>query len=165
MASAVPALKLTGEPTPSRQPAVQATIFVEYQPGTPDFVDPAIREQYLVRLKAVQAEMSAIPGLREVTSMCLERVTYLYYKLIDMERSGLFQQQAASAMKVRFGLYEKMLSGWIKTNEELFRQARQADVNVAYKQSFLNQVVALLKEHLGPDELGTVVEELAKLSE
>lgn len=121
---------------------------VSLTPGQEDFVNPEIRQQYIERLRLVRAEMVSVPGLREVTEMALERVTFFYYKMRDLERSGALTPKTTAKMKLWFGVYEKIMSGWVKINDELYRQARQIDHELAFKQSFVNQISSVLKQHL-----------------
>lgn len=118
------------------------------QPGQEQFLNEDVREEYATRLQAIHDEMVVIPGLREVTKMALERAAFLYCKMRDLEKSGALDPSRSSQMKVMFGLYEKILSGWVKVNEELYKAARQIDVEAAFKQSFISQVSAILRKHL-----------------
>ena len=136
-------------------------------PGQEDFVNPGIAEQYHERLKIVRAEMVSVPGLREVTEMALERVTFFYYKMRDLEKSGALTPKTVAKMKLWFGVYEKIMTGWVKINDELYRQARQIDHDLAFKQSFISQVSAVLKEHLcdvGAERMKAITAALAKLA-
>lgn len=140
---------------------------VSLVPGKEDFVNPGIREQYIARLKVVRAEMVSVPGLREVTDMALERVTFFYYKMRDLELSGALTPRTAAKMKLWFGVYEKIMTGWVKINDELYRQARQIDHDVAFKQSFINQVSSILRQHLNsvdPERVEAITADLAKLA-
>lgn len=135
--------------------------------GQDMFANAAIKEAYAARLQAVRSEMVAIPGLREVTDMALERVTFFYYKMLDLESSGVLSPSSKSKLKLWFSVYEKILTGWVKLNDELYRAARQIDAGDAFKQSFISQVSAILKEHLAkahPDILSKVADDLQKLT-
>lgn len=139
---------------------------VRLAPGQEDFVNPEIAEQYHERLKVVRAEMVSVPGLREVTEMALERVTFFYYKMRDLEKSGALTPRTAVKMKLWFGVYEKIMTGWVKINDELYRQARQIDHDLAFKQSFISQVSAVLRQHLGgidSERMKAITADLAKL--
>ena len=127
---------------------------VSLVPGHEDFVNPGIADQYHARLKVVRAEMVSVPGLREVTDMALERVTFFYYKMRDLEKSGALTPKTAAKMKLWFGVYEKIMTGWVKINDELYRQARQIDHDTAFQHSFINQVSSILKEHLSDVDAG-----------
>lgn len=136
------------------------------QPGQEQFLNEDVRAEYDIRLQAIHDEMVVIPGLREVTKMALERSAFLYCKMRDLEKSGALDPSHSSQMKVMFGLYEKILGGWVKVNEELYKAARQIDVEAAFKQSFLSQVAAILRRHLGdnPDLMQKLSTDLALLS-
>ena len=97
----------------------------------------------------------------------LERVTFFYYKMRDLEKSGALTPKTAAKMKLWFGVYEKIMTGWVKINDELYRQARQIDHDLAFKQSFINQVSSVLKQHLGGvdvERMEAIRVDLAKLA-
>ena len=149
-------------------PQIDNEEVVNLEGGQDTFVNSSIKEEYEKRLKIVRAEMVAVPGLREVTEMALERVTFFYYKMRDLESCGALNPKTISKMKLFFNIYEKILTGWVKINDELYRQARQIDHDLAFKQSFINQVSTVLRENLSgvdPKRVELITDALAKLAE